>query len=119
MAPPPTFGQRLRELRRAKDLSLRQLAERVGVDFTYLSKVENDRTPPPSAKTIALLATELDGDEDELALLAEKLPADLIPVFQSSPAAIKFFRSIAGDIRDPSDWQRVLKSLKAELGERD
>lgn len=108
MTEPKTFGRRLRELRRAKDLSLRLLADLVGVDFTYLSKLENDRIPPPSAKTIAALAEHLDGDADELAVLAEKIPADLVDVFRSNPAAIKLFRSIAGDIKEPGDWQRAL-----------
>ena len=35
-----TFGQRVRELRQAKGMTLRALAPRVGVGFTYLSKVE-------------------------------------------------------------------------------
>jgi transcriptional regulator with XRE-family HTH domain len=36
------FGQRLRELRRAKGFTLRDLAAKVGVGFTYLSRA--DRT---------------------------------------------------------------------------
>jgi len=38
---PVEFGQRLRELRREKRWTLRALADAVGVDFTYLSKIEN------------------------------------------------------------------------------
>ena len=38
-----TFGQRIRELRQAKGWTLRELAPKVGVGFTYLSKVENSR----------------------------------------------------------------------------
>lgn len=34
------FGERLRELRKARWLSLRDVAAFVGVDFTYLSKLE-------------------------------------------------------------------------------
>jgi len=35
-----TFGERLRELRRAKGLSQRALADLVKVNFTYLSRCE-------------------------------------------------------------------------------
>jgi len=35
------FGERLRELRKEQKISQRELATRVGVDFTYLSKIEN------------------------------------------------------------------------------
>ena len=38
-----TLGTRLKELRRKARLTQRQLAGRVGVDFSYVSKMENDR----------------------------------------------------------------------------
>src|SRR5213594_2416665 len=70
MATKQTFGQRIRELRKAKNLTQRELAERVaarlkeedrrGFDFTYLSKIENDKMPPPSTIAIMQLAKELD-----------------------------------------------------------
>ncbi len=71
------FGQRVRRLRRAKGLTLRDLAPRVGVGFTYLSKVENGRLDCgdyPSEKLICKIANVLDANEDELLLLAEKIP---------------------------------------------
>ena len=38
-----TFGERLRELRKAKNFSQRTLADKVGINFTYLSKVESEK----------------------------------------------------------------------------
>ena len=43
-----TFGQSLRKARRAAGHTQRSLAAGVGVDFSYISKVENDRIPPPA-----------------------------------------------------------------------
>ena len=37
------FGERIRELRKAKNLSQRALSDLVGVSFTYISKVENEK----------------------------------------------------------------------------
>ncbi len=71
------FGQRIRELRQAKDWTLRELAPKVGVGFTYLSKVENGRLDfgdYPSEALIHRLADALDADEHELLLLADKVP---------------------------------------------
>ena len=71
------FAERLRELRQAKDLSQRALASKVGVDFTYLSKIENEKldfAQYPSEDLILKLADSLDADADELMLLAEKIP---------------------------------------------
>ncbi len=37
-----TFGDRIRELRKQKEWRLRDLAEKVGVGVTHLSRVENE-----------------------------------------------------------------------------
>ncbi len=71
------FGERIRELRQAKRLTLRDLAAKVGVGFTYISKIENHKLEEghgPSEKLIHKLAMELDADQEELLLLAEKVP---------------------------------------------
>lgn len=72
-----TLGEKIRELRQAKQLTLRDLAAKVGVGFTYISKIENHKLEEghgPSEKLLHKLAAELDGDEEELLLLAEKVP---------------------------------------------
>jgi transcriptional regulator with XRE-family HTH domain len=89
-----TFGERLRQLRRARRLNQRTLAARVGIDFTYLSKIENGRMLPPSAETIVKLAQALQANADELLLLAHKVPEDLTPVIIQSPRWPAFLRSI-------------------------
>jgi HTH-type transcriptional regulator, competence development regulator len=75
--PVKTFGERLRELRQAKSLSQRALAERVGVNFRYLFRCETgtlDFAQYPSEDLILWLATALEADEDELLILAKKVP---------------------------------------------
>lgn len=72
-----TFGERVRELRKAKGMTLRDIAPMVGVGFTYLSRVENGRLNYgdfPSEALIHRLADVLHADEDELLILAEKIP---------------------------------------------
>lgn len=71
------FATRVREIRKRKGITLRELAPLVGVGFTYLSKVENGRLEfgdYPSDGLIHRLATALGADEDELFLLAERVP---------------------------------------------
>lgn len=75
-----TFGQRLRELRKERDLSQKKLAELVEINFTYLSKIENERldfAQFPSEELICKLASALKCDEDELLILAKKVPAKI------------------------------------------
>lgn len=74
------FGERLRELRKAKNLSQRALAEKIDIDFTYLSKIESERldfAQYPSEPLIRKLAEALKADVDELLLLAKKIPPDI------------------------------------------
>jgi HTH-type transcriptional regulator, competence development regulator len=71
------FGDKVRALRKAKAWSLRDLAEKVGVGFTYLSRVENERLnfgDYPSDALIHRLAEALDADEEELLVMAERVP---------------------------------------------
>ena len=72
----------------------------VGIDVTYLSKIENGRMTPPSAETIGKLAEELAGPdeaglEDELMVLANRVPEDVGRIVTESPARPAFFRSVA------------------------
>lgn len=72
-----TFGDRIRELRKQKEWRLRDLAEKVGVGVTHLSRVENEHLnygDYPSDSLICRLATALDADVDELLLSAKKVP---------------------------------------------
>ena len=71
------FGKQVRQLRHIKGWSLRDLAEKVGVGFTYLSRVENERLnfgDYPSDALIHRLADALEADEEELLLLAKRIP---------------------------------------------
>lgn len=83
-----TFGQKVRELRHAKDWSLRDLAAKVDVGFTYLSRVENERLnfgDYPSDALIHRLAYALDADEEELLILAKRVPEPVRKRFFQRP----------------------------------
>jgi HTH-type transcriptional regulator, competence development regulator len=68
-----SFGKRVLELRRQNKLTQRELAARLEIDFTYVSKIENDSLPnPPSELLIRKMAKELSADAEELLDLAGK-----------------------------------------------
>lgn len=90
-----TFGQRLRELRKAKGMTQMDLANEIGINFTYLSKLETGVVSPPREKTILALARELDADIDELFGLAKKIPSSLFK--QVNPDKLKRLRSILNE----------------------
>ncbi len=97
------FAERLRELRQAKNLSQRALASKVGVDFTYLSKIENEKldfAQYPSEDLILKLAKALDADADELLLLAEKIPPIIKKRVMERPDAFRHLASLDDDALD-------------------
>ena len=51
------LGKRLRQLRKARNLTQKQVAERVGVTRTVLSQYENDHTAP-SLEVLVKLANQ-------------------------------------------------------------
>ena len=77
------FGLRLRELRKQAGLSQRELAERIGVNFSYLSKIESGVMPPPSEAVIEKLAETLRTDKDEMLILAGKIPSDIAMILRN------------------------------------
>ncbi|TVP96588.1 MAG: XRE family transcriptional regulator [Planctomycetaceae bacterium] len=106
-----TLGERIRELRLAKRLTLRELAARVAVGFTYISKIENHKLEAghsPSEKLLHKLAVELDGNEDELLLLAEKVPE---PIRRRVCERPEVFRVVAG--MSDEEMNRLLEQFGA------
>src|SRR5437879_11827673 len=77
------------------NLTLRELAAKVKVDFTYLSKIENDKTDyPPSEDLLRRLAKELKDDPEELMLLSGQVPEhNRKDLTGKGEHAVRFFRS--------------------------
>lgn len=85
-----TFGSYIRERRtelqsESPDYSVRRLAKRIGVEPSYLSKVERDETPPPSEAKIMALAEALGEDPDMLLAMAGKVSSELQAIIRARP----------------------------------
>jgi transcriptional regulator with XRE-family HTH domain len=85
-----TFGGYVRQARerlRAEDkrFSVRQVAQRIGVEPAYLSKIERGDVAPPSEQTIRRLAGELGEDPDVLLALGGKVSSDLQAIIRARP----------------------------------
>jgi len=104
------FGRRLRDLRKQKNISQRDLAAQVGIDFTYLSKIEGGRLAPPSEDVIRHIAQVLKADEDELINLAGKVPKDLKAVLEENPQAVELLR-VLSERKLPDETYRQMLNL--------
>src|SRR5262249_6357781 len=75
--------------------SVRQLAGRVGIEPSYLSKIERGKQPPPGEETIRRIAVELGEDPDVLLALAGRVSSDLTQIIRERPALVgELLRSI-------------------------
>jgi putative DNA methylase len=79
-----TLPEFIKKRRKALDLTIRATAQRVGVDVAYLSRVEAGRVPP-SDQLLRKLAQVLQCDEDELFLLAGRLPESVRKMVSRQP----------------------------------
>jgi len=107
-----TFGRKLRALRRSIGITQRELANRVGVDFSYISKLENDRLSPPAADTVLKICEALDATPDELLAATGKIPIQIQQSVGSSPAAIRFLRSAQAMELSDTEWAQLGEQLK-------
>jgi transcriptional regulator with XRE-family HTH domain len=86
----PRFGAYIRHRRetlRADDAeySVRKVAARIGVEPSYLSKIERDIESAPSEPRIRALASELGEDPDFLLALAGKVSHDIQAAIRKRP----------------------------------
>jgi transcriptional regulator with XRE-family HTH domain len=106
-----TFGERLRQVRKDRGLTLRQLAAEASLDFTYISKIENGRVAyTPAVETIRVLARILKIDSLEFLMLANKLPKELEPLNANAQARRFYHR--ASQVASPDDWEAMLTLLE-------
>lgn len=97
------FGPRVREIRRQRQLTQRELASRLGVSFSYISKVENEKLhfgEYPSEKFILKIADILKVDAEELLLLADKVPATIRQRIRERPDVFRTLASLDDSLLD-------------------
>ena len=111
-----TFGNHTRtarERRRSQNraFSVRQVAQRIGVEPAYLSKIERDQVSPPSEAIIRRLAEELDEDPDVLLAMAGKVSSDLREIILRRP---RLFADVLRQLKEMPDHAilRVVREVR-------
>ena len=93
--------QRRETLRKTdRRYSLRQVAQRVGVEPAYLSKIERGDLQPPSEATTLRLARELGENPDVLLAMAGKVSSDLQEIIRKRP---KLFADLIRQLKQAPD----------------
>ncbi|MCP5158946.1 MAG: helix-turn-helix domain-containing protein [Gammaproteobacteria bacterium] len=99
------FGDYIRRLRRQRyqinrRYSVQRVAERIGLDPSYLHQVECGEAPPPEEKIILQLAADFGEDSDILLALAGKVASDVHETITRRPV---LFSELIRGLDDLSD----------------
>ncbi|MDE0393010.1 MAG: helix-turn-helix domain-containing protein [Rhodospirillales bacterium] len=99
------FGSTVRGIRERlrrddRRFSVRQVAQRVGIEPAYLSKIERGEVAPPSEATTVRLAAELGQDPDVLLALAGKVSGDLQEIIRKRP---RLFAELIRQLKEAPD----------------
>ena len=95
-----TIGRVANEVECLGHLGVPPPLDRVGVEPSYLSKVERGEQPPPSEAKIVALAGVLDVDADVLLAMAGKVSSDLQEAIRKRP---QLFAELIRQLRTAPD----------------
>ncbi len=112
------FGSALRLLRVDAGISLRGLAQRIGVSSTYLSRVENGLDPVPTPDRLSAIADVLDVSPTLLLDLAHQVGSVVTDYLERVPAANALFVDLARRNLGPADIARLRAYLDREFPAR-
>jgi len=118
------FGVKLRQLRAERGMSLKEMAEALGVSAAYLSALEHGRRGRPAHPMVVAICAQLNiiwDDADELLRLARlSHPRIIVDTAGLAPQATELANLLAERIRKlpPAEIERILAILKAAPGTR-
>jgi HTH-type transcriptional regulator, competence development regulator len=104
----------LRNWRKESGMSLQQLADKIGVSFTYVAKIEREEQPPPTEKRLHRIAKVLRRSKNEVWNAAGRLPSNVIQMAQRQPS--RYAKLVRGTQNlSPQELDRVIKRALAEV----
>lgn len=114
-----TFGQILRRIRRSKEMTQREVAQNIAMDYSYFSRLENDRfDSKPTRDTVDKIADALSCNEEErseLLAAAGRINEEIeqaARIASKDPVFGKLFRAV---VRLPLDRvEEIADQVEAE-----
>lgn len=107
------FGAFIRREREGRKIGLREMAKKIGVSPTYMSKVERDEFKPPTEDKVRAIAAIIECDPDELLALADRVSSDLTEIIKGQPREMASFLRSAKNLTS-DELARLAVQLKKE-----
>ena len=82
------FGAFIRRERESKEIGLREMAKKIRVSPTYMSKIERDEFPPPAEDKVRAIAEILRCDVDNLLARAGRVSSDITDIIKRRPVEL-------------------------------
>ena len=113
------FGEYLTQLREAKDVTLRELARKIGVSAPFLSDVEKNRRAPLTAERLEKVAAVLGLSEEEKAEMYDMAGKQRNTIAPDLPEYIMEREYVSAALRTARDldageaeWREFIEKLK-------
>ena len=103
------FARLIQQKRKAKELTLEELAAKLGVDKSYLSKLENDKVPAPSKDLIKKISEALVIDYDQLSLLAGRVTESMVKSLDLQK--VELFRAMKDKNFSEEEYKKIKKMI--------
>ncbi|OGZ64537.1 MAG: hypothetical protein A3A98_03185 [Candidatus Staskawiczbacteria bacterium RIFCSPLOWO2_01_FULL_40_39] len=103
------FARLIQQKRKGKELTLEELATKLDVDKSYLSKLENDRVPAPSKGFIKKISEILDIEYEQLSLLAGRMTEPMVKNLDLN--TVELFRSMNSKNLSDDEYKKIKKII--------
>jgi transcriptional regulator with XRE-family HTH domain len=112
-----SIGDLIREARKNAGWTLRELAAKVAVHYTYISDIEKDRRIP-SETVLSNLAKQLNLDLDKVMAIAGKFGENVDRYLRRHPTMGVIIRRIADSDLSEKDLKKLLPKLDRLISDR-
>lgn len=117
------FGDFLQKKRTERQITLRRMAELLGISAPYLTDIEKDRRNPPEMESLEQISKVLNLSEDERAVMFDLAGKKRNAVAPDLPEYIIERDYVAAALRtardldaSEADWLRFVEELKNRKG---
>lgn len=104
------FAKIIQNKRKEKGYTLEELANKLDVDRSYISKLENDRVPAPSIDLIRRISDILSIDFEQLSLLAGRITESIKKNLDIRK--VELFRAMKDKNFSEENYKKLLKQIK-------